>query len=98
MRLRLDPFQVAARVSRQHPAHFSRGIGQIRATRPNPGPSQSGRLAQSHAVGDLGLRVGIEQLIGQIRQRHRTVGIQIDHPRVEVRRFAGHHLPESPED
>ena len=90
----LQPFQGAARVGFQEPASF---VGQCQPLACGARPNQAGRLPDSQAIGDVRFGVGIHEFVDQAGQRQRVRGVQVEHPGVQVRRFASQHLAEAPQ-
>ena len=81
------------RVRRQYPI---RVIRQLQALRAVACPDQPGDPAASLTVGDVVFGVGIHQVVGEIGRGRRMGRVQVDHPRLQVNRLAGHRLAEAP--
>ena len=93
-RLDMGSVEHAGRVRSQHPVRLLR---QGQALRPGAGPNQAGHLAASRSIGDVVLGIGIEEFLDQIGCGRRLAWVQIDHPRLEMSRFTGRGLAETPQ-
>ena len=62
------------------------------------GTDQPCRSSASRAVGDMVFRVGIQQVVHEVRQLYSRARIQIDHSRLEVGRFKSHDLAHAPQN
>ena len=95
-RQRLHPQRLdrAALVRRQHPVRLLRQGKTVRAgTRPN----QPGRLAPPPAMRDVVLRIREQQLVCEDGIRLGCLGVEIEHPRLQLGRLPRHHPAQAPE-
>ena len=89
-----------ARVGLQQPAGV---VGRREPVGAVPVPDQAGGLAASEAVRNVGLRIGVHQLVDEVGERcvlsrlSRPPRLQVDHPRLEVDRLPGHDLADAPQ-
>ena len=84
----------ASRIRGQRPL---RSFRQGQPLHPRSRPDQTRHAPASRAVCDVVLGVGIQQLIEDVGHGGRPAGVQIDHPRLEVRRFPRHRLAKTPQ-
>ena len=90
----LQPFQGAARVGFQKPASL---VGQCQPFGCGAGANQAGCLPDSQAKGNVGFGVGIHEFVDEVGQRYGVRGIEVEHPRVQMRRFPSRHLAQTPQ-
>ena len=93
-RLHVQSFKGAGLIGFQQPVASLRKGQPLRA---GAGSDQASRAPESGAPGDVGFLVRVEQFLGEHGGRVRRCGIQIDHPRLQVRRFPRSHLAHAPQ-
>ena len=93
-RLHVQPLKGAGLIGFQQPVASLRKGQPLRA---GAGSDQASRAPESGAPGDVGFLVRVEQFLGEHGGRVRRRGIQIDHPRLQVRRFPRSHLAHPPQ-
>ena len=87
------PSSTPARVRLQQPGPLL-GMGQpVDGRRAH----QARRLPASGAVGDVGLAIRVNQLLGEAGRGRPRLWVEIDHARLQLNRFAGDHLAETPQ-
>ena len=92
--MHVRPVEHAVGVGGEHPPRLV-GKGQPRRT--VPGPHQARHHAAAATVRDVVLRVGVHQLVREVRRGSRRGGVEIEHPGLEVRGLALHALSEAPQ-
>ena len=94
-RLHVRPIEHSALIRSQHP------VGVLRQRQPfrlRLRPNQASDPPPPVPVDDMVLGVGVQELVREVGFGRHLRGIQVDHPRPQMRRFTGHALAEAPED
>ena len=93
-RQHLQFFDSSPRVGRQHPVGT---LGQGKAVRVRARTHQPRRPARLLSVGDVGLGVRVKQFIREAVRQHGSIGVEVDHARLQLCRLPGHNLAETPQ-
>ena len=92
--LNLNRVERAPRVGRERPGRVVRRRKTHHAL---AGPDQPGGLTAAEPVGDVVLRIRIQQFVDEISQRRPVTWVEVDHPRLQMRSLPHHHLAQTPE-